>query len=176
MDVIEGDGSWCWFALCAERPVGATAAAQLHGPDGEHLGVLAAWAPDADPPPGAAKIDSRAIDPDGTAASASLVLAPDGRWMPFDDPAVSQAIRTVLVLPPVEVFSTLLLDDFRFVGAITAVRGSEDRLGYDPFGLIFPSRRVRVGAGLLGRMPAAGGPSMQRHGSANPWPAGAFPS
>ncbi len=176
MDGIEGGRSWCWFALCTQQPAGATAAAPLHGPDGAHLGVLAAWAPDADPPPGAAKIDARAIDPDGAAASASLVLAPEGRWMPFDDPAVSQAIRAVLVLPSADVLSTLLLDDFRFVGAITAVRGSEDRLRYDPFGLIFPGRRVHVGEGLLGRMPAAGGPSMQRHGSANPWPAGAFPS
>jgi len=122
----ERDESWCWFALRAERPADAAAAAAVHRPDGECLGVLTAWEPGADPP-GAMKIDARAIDPGGQQASASLVLAPEGTWLPFDDPAVSHAIRDVLLGRPADVLSTLLRDDFRFVGAIhrgTSVAGS----------------------------------------------------
>jgi len=89
---------------------------------------------------------------------------------------VSHAIRDVLLGRPADVLSTLLRDDFRFVGAITAVRGHEDRLADDPFARIFPSLRVHVGAGLLGRMLPPAGPTMQRHGSGNPWPAGTFGS
>ncbi|MGH8932150.1 MAG: hypothetical protein ACRDZO_16400 [Egibacteraceae bacterium] len=166
---------WCWFALCPQTPDGAVAAAPIHGMDGTALGVLAAWDPACDRPEGAAKIDARAIDPDGSEATASLVLAPNLVGVPFDDLAVSQAIRAVLALPPADVLSTLLVGDSWFVGAVTAVYGAKDRLEYDPFGLIFPARLVRVGAGLLGHMPPAAGPSMQRHGSSTPWPAGAFP-
>lgn len=168
--------SWCWFALCAQHPADATATATVRTADGVFLGTLAAWESDADPPPTASKIDARAIDPHGEEAIASLVLAPDGLWLPFDDPAVSHAIRAVLQLCPPDAFSTLLRDDFRFVGAITAMRGSTRRLDDDPFARVLPGRRVHIGPGLVGWTLPPAGPTMQRHGSASPWPAGAFPS
>ncbi len=163
--------SWCWLARCGEPGTGAVASATLSQLDGRSAGLLAAWEHDGDPPAGSAKVDPRAIDPDGDEAVVSLVLAPDRVWLPFDDPAVSGAIRAVLALPAAEVLSTLLLRDDRFVGALTAVRGAAtQRLDDDPFGVIFPALRLRVGPGLLGRMPPPVGPSMQRYGSGSPWP------
>lgn len=175
MAATERSESWCWFALRAERPADAAAAAAVHRPNGDCLGVLAAWEPGAHPTE-AMKIDARAIDPNGEEASVSLVLAPERTWLPFDDPAVSHAIRAVLLGRPADVLSTLLRDDFRFVGAITGVRGREGRLADDPFGRVFCEPAVHVEAGLLGRTLPVAGPTMQRHGSANPWPAGVFGS
>lgn len=163
--------SWCWLARCTERPSGVLASAAVRDRDGRAVGFLAAWAHDADPPERAAKVDPRAIDADGQEALVSLVLAADGAWLPFDDPAVSGAIRAVLALPAPDVLSTLLLGDDRFVGALTAVHGPvTQRLDHDPFGAIFPALRLWVGAGLLGHMPPPVGPSMQRYGSGSPWP------
>lgn len=104
------------------------------------------------------------------------MLAPRGIWFPFDDPAVSGAIRNALARPPIDVLSTLLVGADRFVGALSAARGDDaaEALRNDPFGIIFPARLLQVGSGLLGRMPPPSGPSMQRRGSQNPWPAGRF--
>lgn len=163
--------SWRWFALVQSRPDDAMAAASVCGGDGQEVGVLAAWTSEVAEPPGAAKIDSRAIDPGGEPAEVSLVLAAPGVALPFDDVAVSGALRATLALPTADVVATLLVGDDRFVGALTAVRGDNTgRLAFDPFGTIFPARRLRVGAGLLGRMPAPAGPSIQRYGADSPWP------
>lgn len=157
--------------MVTERPDDAVASATVWGLDGREVGVLAAWSPGGSPPAGAAKIDGRAIDPGGGEAEASLVLAPPGVALPFDDVAVSDALRATLRLPPPDVVSTLLQGDASFVGALTAVRDpGARRLGYDPFGAIFHARRLRVGAGLLGRMAAPVGPSIQRYVADNPWP------
>ena len=94
----------CWVARCSTRPRGAIASATL-GDDGSD-GMLAAWQADDEPQPGAVKIDPRCIDADGDAAWASLVLAPRGTWLLFDDVAVSHAIRSVLAGAPVDVVST----------------------------------------------------------------------
>ena len=145
-------------------------------PDDGSVGVLAAWQADDEPHPGAVKIDPRSIDADGDAAWASLVLAPRGTWLLFDDVAVSHAIRSVLAGAPVDVVSTFVTGDDRFVGAITAVHDDEPtRLRDDPFAAIFPTRLVRVGPGLLGRTPTPVGPMTQRYGAANPWPWDRFP-
>ncbi len=163
--------SWCWLAW---RDVGdgdPPLSASVDDLDGKSVGRLAAWPSDADEPEGAAKIDARAIDAEGAPAEVSLVLAPPVIALPVDDPAVGQAIRMVLSLPPVDLLSTLLLGDSRFVGALTGVRGGgEDRLAQDPFSRVFPARRLRVGPGLLGTMPAPTGPVGQRYGSDQPWP------
>lgn len=164
--------SWCWFALCPAGRDDALASAAIETLDGEPVGVLVAWPADAGAlPENTAKIDARAIDPHGPAGTASLVLPRRGGWLPFDDPAVSQAMRTALLLPPVEVLSTLVVGNDRFVGALTAVHDQRpDRLRDDPFATVFPSRLVHVAAGLLGRMPAPVGPTIQRYGADNPWP------
>ncbi len=163
--------SWCWLAWRGVDDGGPPLWAPLNDLDGKPAGMLAAWPSDTDEPEGAAKVDARAIDGDGAPAEVSLVLAPPGIALPFDDPAVGQAIRMVLSLPPVDVLSTLLLGDSRFVGALTAARGGgADRLAQDPFSRLFPARRLRVGPGLLGTMPAPTGPVGQRYGSDQPWP------
>jgi hypothetical protein len=65
-----------------------------------------------------------------------------------------------------------LRDDSHFEGAITIARGCAARakLADDPFACIFPARIVRVDGGLLGRVPPPVGPTIERYGSANPWP------
>lgn len=162
--------TWAWFARCPEPPARAVAAAAVSGSDGEAAGYLAAWAPDAAHPASAAKIDGRAIDPDGRPGWASVVIAPDGLFVPFDDVAVTAALRRVLSLPSPRVFSTLLLGDDRLVGALTAEHDPSGRLGQDPFALLFPAVVLRVEPGILGSMPSPAGPTTQRYGADNPWP------
>lgn len=175
-----------WIALTSERPAGASAVATVSSSsahrslggggadtDGGAVidGHLAAWEAKRPPVPGAVKIDPRAIDPDGGPAWASLVLAPPGAWLLFDDVAVSHALRAVLAAPPLDVVSTLVLGDDRFVGALTAVHDKgPSRLADDPFAAIFATTVVRVGGGLLGTTPWPVGPVIQRYGGANPWP------
>ncbi|HEY3019596.1 MAG TPA: hypothetical protein VGJ32_05350 [Solirubrobacteraceae bacterium] len=44
------------------------------------------------------------------------------------------------------------------------------RLADDPFARIFPRRLLRVGPGVLAAVPAPAGPTIERSGSAQPWP------
>lgn len=163
--------SWSWFDFGAE-PAGPTlATARAWSVDGRSLGFLAAWPADEDQPtPTAAKIDSRAIDAAGGGGWVSLVLGPPGLFLPFDDPAVTQATRMVLAMPPADIFSTLVEGDDRCRGALTGGHGDTGRLGYDPFANLFPALILRVEPGILGRMPAPVGPCTQRYGGGNPWP------
>ncbi len=157
----------CWLAVVCSPPDGALASTAVD--DGRDF--LAAWRSKKAPVPGAAKIDPRAIDPGGPPGCASLVLAPDGAWLPFDDVAVSRAMRAAMSVRPVDVLSTLVVGNDRFTGALTAMHGDDDAvLDDDPFATLFPTRRVRLGAGLLGRTPTPVGPNIQRYGAANPWP------
>jgi len=163
--------SWLWFDLSPDIATGVVASARVFDGDGAARGLLCAWADDHDRPTATAvKIDSRAIDPVGDAGAVSLVLAPDGQYLPFDDPAVAHATRMVLAMPPAAVFSTLVDGDDRCRGSLTGVHGDDGRLGYDPFGVLFPPVVLRVEAGILGRMPSPSGPVTQRYGATNPWP------
>ena len=157
--------SWCWLALVDALPPGPPpiAAAPVAGG-----GLRAAWAPDARPRVVAAKVDARVVDPDGAAAAVSLVLAPSGVRLPFDDAAVQGARRAVLAGPPRRVVSTLVRGDSLFAGAITAMDGEGPF--DDPFERVFPARGLRVGRGLLGRVAAPCGPVIERYGGGNPWP------
>lgn len=161
--------TWAWLALCSERPAGAIAVAGASGSDGSAAGYLAAWAPDAPHPASAARVDGRAIDPHGHPGWASLVVAPPGLFLPFDDRAVTAALRRVLSMVAPRVFSTLLVGDDRLVGALTAENDPGGRLGQDPFALLFPVV-LGVEPGILGSMPAPAGPTTQRYGANNPWP------
>jgi hypothetical protein len=100
------------------------------------------------------------------------VLPPSGVRLPFDDPAVQQARRQVLLHPFPAAVSTLLRDDSHFEGAITVARSPTEkrRLREDPFARIFPSRLLAVEAGILGAVPPPTGPTIERYGSGNPWP------
>ena len=86
--------------------------------------------------------------------------------------AVSEALRAALAAPWPDVLSTLLVEESRFAGAITAVRaGDRVRLELDPFARIFPAQLVEVGAGLFGHTPAPTGLVIQRYGGGEPpWP------
>lgn len=82
----------------------------------------------------------------------------------FDDTEVQQARRDVIAGRPPRALSTLLRGDSIVAGAVTV-----DPAGDDPFAGIFPARRLMVGRGLFGRVPAPPGPDIERHGSGAPW-------
>ena len=163
--------SWCWLALVEDRPDAADVGVPVADPDGTPAGWLAAWFTRRKPARSARRVDARIIDAQGAAAWVSLVRPPDGVRLPFDDLAVQQARRDVLGGPPQDALSTLLSDASHFEGAITVARGAGvARLADDPFARVFPARILSVEAGLLGRVPPACGPTIERYGSAQPWP------
>jgi len=133
---------------------------------------IATWPSGDEPPvPGALRVDPRVVDRDGAPARVSLVLTPPGLRLLFDDLAVQQARRAVLARAPFDAVSTLLRDASHFAGAITVARGADEaRLETEPFARLFPARIVRVEAGVLGRVMPPVGPSIERYGSARPWP------
>jgi hypothetical protein len=118
------------------------------------------------------RADPRIFDPAGAPAWVSLIVVPEPLRPPFDDLAVQQARRRVLAEQPPDAVSTLLGDDSRFAGAITVRRGpgARELLADDPFARIHPARIVAVQAGVFGTVPAPSGPTIERHGSARPWP------
>ncbi len=165
-----------WLVVAGAIPANASKSAAFTARESGESGVLAVFEGSDEPVAGAVKVDPRAIDPHGDAAWASLVLAPPGQWLLFDDTAVSHAIRRALAGPPVDVVSTLVTGDDRFVGSIMAVHDdAPERLDDDPFAALFARRLLRVEAGLLGRTPSPVGPVIQRYGAANPWPWDRFP-
>ncbi|MGI9033551.1 MAG: hypothetical protein ACR2HY_07710 [Acidimicrobiales bacterium] len=163
--------SWLWFDLCPGTVSDALASAVAYDEHDREIATLAAWPKVAlRPSPSAATIDERAIDPNGAAGWVSWARGSGGMFLPFDDPAVAQATRMVLSMPPAAAFSTLVEGDDRCVGALTATLGGRGELAYDPFANLFPTVVMRVEAGILGRMPAPVGPVTQRYGADNPWP------
>jgi hypothetical protein len=120
-------------------------------------------------PEGALRADPRVHDPAGDPAWVSLALAPPGVSIPFDDPAVSGALRRLLAGAPPRVVTTLLRDEVRFAGALVAGDEHADPCE-SPFARIFPARSFRVGAGVLGRLPSPTGPGIARYAGGAPWP------
>jgi hypothetical protein len=161
-----------WLALVEGPAPAADVATRALTLDGQPAGTLAAWRRRAKPVREALRVDERLIDPDGSAAWISLVLAPPGVRLAFDDLAVQQARRLVLRHPFPAAVSTLLRDDSHFEGAITVARSPAEkhRLHEDPFARIFPSKLLAVEAGILGVVPPPTGPTIERYGSGNPWP------
>ena len=168
--------SWAWIDLVPERPAGATLAAPASALDGTPAGWLAAWRRRARPTRAARRIHDAVLDPAGAPLTVSLVRAPTGVRLKFDDLAVQQARREVLGGRPWEVVSTLLSDASHFEGSLIAARGPDAgrRLLDDPFARIHPARLLTVGPGLLGRTPPPAGPVIERYGSAQPWPGDRF--
>jgi hypothetical protein len=163
--------SWHWLALVDEAPPAADASAPVAALDGTPAGHLAIWARRAKPTRAARRVDARLLDPAGAEAYVSLVLPPSGVRLAFDDLAVQQARRAVLAAPPLDAVTTLLSDASHFEGALTVARGGDvARLRDDPFARVFAARILRVGAGVLGRIPAPAGPVIERYGSERPWP------
>jgi len=167
--------TWAWFAL-VEDAEGADLAATMCELDGTPAGVLAAWRRRAKPLRGARRIHDSVLDPDGAAAFVSLVLPPPGVRLPFDDLAVQQARRAVLLDRPPDAVSTLLTDVSHFEGSVSAFRGADAaaRAARDPFARVFPARVLTLAAGLIGRAPAPAGPTIERYGSSQPWPGDRF--
>lgn len=160
-----------WVALVDELPADAAAAAPVHE-DGRAVGFLAAWQQRAKPRREALRAYPPLVDPHGEPAWASVVLVPAGFRLAFDDLAVQQARRRALAEPPADVISALLRDASHFEGSITVRRG-DDAVAWlrdDPFGFVFPARLLRVGPGMLGMSRPPVGPTIERYGSANPWP------
>jgi hypothetical protein len=159
--------SWMWLALVdsPEAAGGAAASAPAAELDGAPAGILAVWPSERRPHVPAVKVDARIVDPDGDAALVSLVQAPPRVRILFDDTAVQQARRDTIAGRPPRAISTLLRGDSIFAGAITV-----EPAGDDPFARIFPARRLVVGPGLFGMVPAHPGPDIERHGSGAPWP------
>jgi hypothetical protein len=163
--------SWCWLALLEEPAAGADAQARVRDRDGTAAGWLAAWRRRARPARAALRADERLLDPAGAPARLSLVWLPADRRPPFDDLAVQQARRDVLARSPLDAISTLLADASHFAGSLTVARGAAvARLGDDPFARLHPARVLEVEAGVLGRVPPPCGPTIERYGSARPWP------
>lgn len=164
-----------WVALVNERPPEATAATAVDE-GGRATGFLAAWRRASKPRHQALRADPRLVDPRGEEAWASLVLAPRGVRVPFDDPAVQQARRRVLAGPPADGVTALMRDATHFEGSITVRRGPRalEQIEADPFARLFTARVLLVGPGVLGATAAPVGPSIERYGSANPWPGDRF--
>jgi hypothetical protein len=161
----------CWLALLDEPAGDASAQAPAHEGDGRPAGWLAAWRRPGKPVRDARRVDDRIIDADGEPGWVSLVLPPSGVRLAFDDHAVQHARRRVLGELPQDAVSTLMRDSSHFDGAVTVARGpGVARLADDPFARIFPARMLRVGPGLLGAVAPPAGPTIERYGSANPWP------
>lgn len=166
--------SWCWLALLHRAPDGALAAAAARHLNGSAAGMLAAWPREQRRRPGATRVDARVIDANGPEMAVSLVLAPRGVRVLFDDPAVVGAIRRALERPDVAFVSTLVTDPVHFAGAVTGIR--DPWPGWwsdDPFATIYPARRLIVDAGLFGVAPLPAGPGHQRYGF-TPWPVEGF--
>ena len=145
--------SWCWLALLDEPFAGADAQARVHDRDGTPRGWLAAWRRRARPAREALRADDRLLDRSGPPAWLSLI------WLPADR------------RPPFDAFSTLLADASHFAGSLTVARGAAvARLADDPFARLQPARVLAVGAGVLGRVAPPCGPTIERYGSATPWP------
>jgi len=161
-----------WLALIEGPAERAQASARASTLDGQEIGTLAAWRQKAKPVRNALRVDERLIDPRGAPAWISLVLAPDGVRLPFDDLAVQQARRLVLSRQPLAAVSTLLRDNSHFEGAISVTRSADGMrwLRDDPFARIYPAMLLAIEAGILGSVDPPAGPTIERYGSANPWP------
>ncbi len=126
----------------------------------------------ARPGPEWVRVDGRLHDPAGAAATVWLVLLEPGTEPLYDDPAVSQALRSVLAGPAVDAVSTLTRDTVHWSGAVTVVRDGRDPRA-DPFARLGRQRLLHVGPGVLGASPLTIGPVTQRYAGA-PWPVDRF--
>jgi hypothetical protein len=163
--------SWCWLDLVDAPGDDPTARARAFAADGSAAGWLTAWRRGRRPTRTARRVDARIVDPAGASAWISYVRPAHGIRLPFDDMAVQQARRAVLAGRPMDAVTTLLTDASHFEGSLTVARGPRVlRLADDPFARVFPARILRVEAGVLGAMSAPAGPTIERYGSANPWP------
>lgn len=161
-----------WLVVAAEPTPGSPlAAAPARAHDGsEH--VLSVWPLDTRPRGRVSKVSLAIVDRSGPAGRVSLVRAPQGVRVIFDDPAVAQARRDVLSGPSPRFVSTLVRGDSIFDGAVT---GLPDMPYADPFARIFPATTLDVAPGLfVACAPPPPGPVVERYGGGRPWPIDRF--
>ncbi|MGI9539384.1 MAG: hypothetical protein ACR2N6_04465 [Miltoncostaeaceae bacterium] len=162
-----------WLAVELEPAAGSPlAAATGRAEDGAEW-FLSAWSIDARPPGRVSKVSLAVVDPDGPPGPVSLVRAPRGVRVIFDDPAVAQARRDVLAGPSPRFVSTLVRGDSIFDGAVTGLPGGPH---VDPFARVLPALTLHVGPGLfVASAPPPTGPVTERYGGGQPWPIDRFP-
>ena len=124
---------------------------------------------DERPSPRALRVDARLLAGGSDATWVSWCRFPGEESLPFDDGAVSGALRRRLALPWPIAVSTALVDWSRIAGSITAGVDLASVVD-DPFAAVFPRVLLRVDAGTIGAVPAPTGPGITRYGSGNPWP------
>ncbi len=139
-------------------------------------GWLAAWRRRDAPAAHALRADPRAFSLDGAPAWVSLVWAPEGFRLLYDDPAVQRARQSVLEDLPPAAITCLGRDASHLGGALTARRGSDAlrRLLDDPFARILPATLLAVGAGLIGDPKPVASLVIERYGGQQ-WPVDRFP-
>jgi hypothetical protein len=165
----------CWFDMVDCEPDTAWAAAPATDRDGQTTGWLAVWLRPGKPTRRALLADPRAFDPEGAAASVSMVVMDAAVRVIFDDPAVQRARQLVLADNQYRAVTTLARNESIFGGSVLAVdAASEDVLADDPFQLLARPRILRVGPGLIGCSSALPAPVIERYGG-QPWPADRFP-
>jgi hypothetical protein len=165
--------SWCWLARAPNPIDDALASSVDTALAGAPAGAVAAWPAGRKPVPDAVPMDARLIDEQGDPPAISLVILPPDASPPFDDPAVSAALRAVLAGSPPDGVSTFVRDASHFAGAVTVRRDDRGALRDDPFARVCHGVLLNVGAGIFGRVPPVPGPVIQRY-SGKPWPAAGF--
>lgn len=141
---------------------GSNAVLQAQVRDG---GWVAVWDDERQKPKTAWRIDPRVLDEQGRELEVALAAGEPGVSLPFDDPAVTGAIRSALSSEPALTCTTLMDDSGRYAGVLI----SPPHLA-TPFATIFPQRTLEVGPGVLGHTPWPAGPGTQRYVSDVPWP------
>lgn len=160
-----------WLALLDE------AAGDLSAPATEidaAAGWLCAWTSTARPHPSALRVDDRLLAADGLACRVSLVLLAGNARLIADDPLAIHARRAVLRDGRLSAISILTEDPVHVAGAISLARTDRPEellaLGDDPFARLGHARHLDIEPGVLGWVPLAVGPVVERYAGA-PWPA-----
>ncbi len=133
-------------------------------------GTFATWPrSDRPPTPRALRVDGRVATTGGPATWASWCRFDGEESLPFDDGAVSGALRRRLTRAWPVAVTTALVDWSRIAGSLTLGMSARE-VGDDPFAAVFPRTVLRIPAGSLGINPPPTGPGITRYGSGNPWP------
>ena len=120
----------------------------------------------------ALRADPRIVDPDRPAGWFARAAAARGPSSRSTTSRSSRRGATCCAEPRGDAVSTLLRDASHFEGAITLARGRGGGRACATTRSRACSRRACCvsDAGMLGRVPRRSGPTIERYGSANPWP------
>jgi hypothetical protein len=153
-----------WLALVDTEPPSALRQARVR-----EGGWFAVWDDETSAPETAWRIDPHVLDREGPELDVALAAAEPGVSLPFDDPAVTGAIRSAPSSEPAAMCTTLMDRSGRYGGVLI----SPPFLA-TPFATIFPQRTLHVAPGLFGPTPWPTGPGTQRYVGDVPWPYDSF--